>query len=85
MQEISEAQGEVADLVDLLKARASELAITLDADYPDLRSSIWLSEAAAQSAVQSLTPQMTENRKRVSAIPVVWILLTWSVWSIPFK
>lgn len=66
VQEISEARGEAADLVDLLKDRASELAVTLDADYPDLRSSIWLSEAAAQSAVQTLTPQMTENRKRVS-------------------
>ena len=65
LQEIAEAQGEVAELVDLLKGRASELALTLDADYPDLRSSIWLSEAAAQSAVQSLMPQMTENRKRV--------------------
>lgn len=65
-QELSEAREEAEQLVELLRARASELALTLDADYPDLRSSIWLSEAAAQSAVQSLTPQMTENRKRVS-------------------
>ncbi len=52
-------------MVGLLKTRARELAVTLDADYPDLRSSIWLSQEAAQSSVQSLTPQMTENRKRV--------------------
>ena len=68
LQEIAEAREEAAELVDLLKGRAAELALTLDADYPDLRSSIWLSEAAAQSAVQSLTPQMTENRKRVSLV-----------------
>ena len=66
LQELAEAREEAAELVDLLKGRAAELALTLDADYPDLRSSIWLSEAAAQSAVQTLTPQMTENRKRVS-------------------
>lgn len=66
VQELSEARQEAGDLVQLLKSRASELAVTLDADFPDMRSSIWLSEAAAQSSVQSLSPQMTENRKRVS-------------------
>ena len=69
LQDIAEAREEAAELVDLLKGRAAELALTLDADYPDLRSSIWLSEAAAQSAVQNLTPQMTENRKRVGSVP----------------
>ena len=66
VQELPEARQEAAQLVELLNVRTVELANTLDADFPDLRSSVWLSEAAAQSAVQSLTPQMTENRKRVS-------------------
>lgn len=69
LQELEEARQEAADLVGLLKSRATELATTLDADFPDLRSSIWLSEAAAQTSVQSLTPQMTENRQRVRATP----------------
>lgn len=63
-EELAETRQETADLVELLSGRATELARTLDADFPDLRSSVWLAEAAAQSSVQSLTPQMTENRAR---------------------
>lgn len=68
-QELAETRQETADLVELLSGRATELARTLDADFPDLRSSVWLAEAAAQSSVQSLTPQMTENRSRVRDRP----------------
>lgn len=63
---------EAVDLTELLKSRAAELALTLDADFQKLRSSIWQSDVAAQSAVQSLTPQMTENRKRVSCFSMAW-------------
>jgi MoxR-like ATPase len=64
-QELAEAQQEAADLVDLLQLRQAGLAATLDGQYPQLRSSIWLGEASVQAAVQTLTPQMTENRKKV--------------------
>ena len=63
--EVAEAQREAASLVELLDMRQAGLAATLDGDFPELRSTVWLSEAAAGAAAQALAPQMAENRKRV--------------------
>lgn len=38
---------------------------TLDGEFPELKATIWQSDETVQAAVQSLTPQMTENRKKV--------------------
>lgn len=51
-------------LAELLELRQGSLASTLDGGFPDLRASVWNSEASVQAAVQTLTPQMSENRKR---------------------
>ena len=63
--EIVEAAKEAADLVDLLDMRQAGLAATLDGNFPELRSTLWLSESGAAAAAQALAPQMVENRKRV--------------------
>lgn len=63
--EIVEAAREAADLVELLDMRQAGLAATLDGNFPELRSTVWLSEAGAAAAAQALAPQMVENRKRV--------------------
>ncbi|KAI3438742.1 hypothetical protein D9Q98_001161 [Chlorella vulgaris] len=62
--ELAEARAEVASLVEVLSLRQGSLAATLDGGYPELRDTVWQSEAAVQAAVQALTPQMTENKKR---------------------
>ena len=69
MQEVNEVQQEVTDLVQLLTSRQAELASMLNG-FPQLRSTIWFSEASQQAAVQSLTPQMTENRGKVIPPPL---------------
>jgi MoxR-like ATPase len=71
--ELAEARAEVASLVEVLSLRQGSLAATLDGGYPELRDTVWQSEAAVQAAVQALTPQMTENKKRVGArVPGGW-------------
>ena len=50
--------------MELLELRCGSLASTLDGGFPALRATAWQSEASQQAAVQALTPQMTENRKR---------------------
>ena len=69
VQEAGEVEQEVTDLVQLLTSRQAELASMLNG-FPQLRSTIWFSEASQQAAVQSLTPQMTENRGKAS----LWLL-----------
>lgn len=49
----------------LLETKHGRLAATLDGNYPQLKGSVWASESSTQSAVQTLTPQMTENKARV--------------------
>lgn len=49
----------------LLETKHARLAATLDGNYPQLKHSVWQSEASQQSAVQTLTPQMTENKAKV--------------------
>ncbi len=63
--ELAEAVQEAGALASLLRSRHASLALSLDAGFPELKSSVWQSEAATQAAVQGLTPQMTENRKKV--------------------
>ena len=50
---------------DLLQSRQEALAATLGGQYPQLRTTVWQSESSVQAAVQTLTPQMTENKKKV--------------------
>jgi hypothetical protein len=49
----------------LLETKHARLAATLDGSYPQLKHSVWQSEASQQSAVQTLMPQMTENKAKV--------------------
>ncbi|GIL82284.1 hypothetical protein Vretimale_7249 [Volvox reticuliferus] len=64
--ELAAASAEVAQLVDLLTSRHVALATNLEGNgFPELRATLWQAEASVASAVQSLVPQMTENRKKV--------------------
>lgn len=63
--DVKEAVLEAGSLASLLRARHAALALALDAGFPELKASVWQSEGAVQGAVQALTPQMTENRKKV--------------------
>lgn len=56
--------------MELLELRSAALAATLGGPacpggFPELRATVWQSEASVQAAVQALTPQMAENKKRV--------------------
>ena len=51
--------------MEILESRQAGLTGTLDGSFPELRTTIWQSEASVQAAVQTLTPQMTENKKKV--------------------
>lgn len=64
-EDSADATEEISNLVKLLESRHLGIARTLDAEFPELRATIWQSEGTVQAAVQSLTPQMTENRKKV--------------------
>ncbi|BDA42736.1 probable ATPase RavA [Coccomyxa sp. Obi] len=67
-QELEETRREAAAVVELLDLRQGGLAQTLDGNFPDLRTSVWQSEGTVQAAVQALTPQMTENKKKVEEL-----------------
>eukprot|EP01026_Neomeris_dumetosa_P022915 TRINITY_DN1974_c0_g1_i3.p2 TRINITY_DN1974_c0_g1~~TRINITY_DN1974_c0_g1_i3.p2 ORF type:complete len:246 (-),score=42.93 TRINITY_DN1974_c0_g1_i3:208-945(-) len=62
--ELSEVSEEVDQVVQLLESRHANLCNTLDGEFPELRSTVWQSEASVQQAVQMLTPQMTENKRK---------------------
>ena len=68
-QELEEARGESATLVEILESRQAGLVATLDGSFPELRTTIWQSKPSVQAAVQTLTPQMTENKKKASTPP----------------
>ena len=55
----------------LLETKHARLAATLDGSYPQLRNTVWQSEASVQSSVQALSPQMTENKVKVGTCPAV--------------
>ncbi|KAG2423358.1 hypothetical protein HXX76_015406 [Chlamydomonas incerta] len=64
--ELAAAGAEVGQLVALLEARHAALASNLEGDgFPELRASLWQAESSVAAAVQALSPQMTENRKKV--------------------
>lgn len=66
--ELTELCGEAEALVALLKDRHAQLCVSLEnpeGGFPELRSSVWQAPAPAQAAVQTLLPQMTENRRKV--------------------
>ena len=67
LQELAEVQQEGASVVQLLQQRQAGLSSTLGQQFPEMRNTIWQSESSVQAAAQSLTPQMTENKKKVSA------------------
>lgn len=60
-------QQEGASVVQLLQQRQAGLSSTLGQQFPEMRNTIWQSESSVQAAAQSLTPQMTENKKKVGA------------------
>eukprot|EP01024_Parvocaulis_polyphysoides_P006211 TRINITY_DN11619_c0_g3_i1.p2 TRINITY_DN11619_c0_g3~~TRINITY_DN11619_c0_g3_i1.p2 ORF type:complete len:216 (+),score=17.29 TRINITY_DN11619_c0_g3_i1:22-648(+) len=62
--ELSEVSQEVDQVVQLLESRHANLCNTLDGEFPELISTVWQSEASVQQAVQMLTPQMTENKRK---------------------
>ena len=66
VQELEEVQQEGASVVQLLQQRQGGLSTTLGQQFPEMRNTIWQSESSVQAAAQSLTPQMTENKKKVS-------------------
>ena len=61
-------QQEGASVVQLLQQRQAGLSSTLGQQFPEMRNTIWQSESSVQAAAQSLTPQMTENKKKVSGL-----------------
>ena len=50
--EASDALGECSTLVELLEGRQAALAATLEGAFPELRCTVWQSEASVQAAVQ---------------------------------
>ena len=50
--EAADALGECSTLVELLEARQAALAATLEGAFPELRATVWQSEASVQAAVQ---------------------------------
>ena len=65
VQELAEVQQEAASVAQLLQQRQEALAGTLGQHFPELRSTAWQSESSVQASAQTLTPQMTENKKKV--------------------
>jgi MoxR-like ATPase len=64
-ERLEETKATVASMRQLLETKHARLAATLDGNYPQLKHSVWQSEASQQSAVQTLMPQMTENKAKV--------------------
>lgn len=50
--EAADALAECSTLVQLLEARQATLAATLEGAFPELRATVWQSEASVQAAVQ---------------------------------
>eukprot|EP00878_Enallax_costatus_P007732 GHUV01008093.1.p1 GENE.GHUV01008093.1~~GHUV01008093.1.p1 ORF type:complete len:282 (+),score=113.63 GHUV01008093.1:347-1192(+) len=62
--EAADTLAECSTLVELLEGRQAALTATLSGAFPELRATVWQSEASVQAAVQALTPQMTENKRK---------------------
>jgi MoxR-like ATPase len=63
--EIQSILSDCTNLNDILVSRLENVREALELDFPHLRSSIWLSDANASSAVQFLEPQMDENKSKL--------------------
>ena len=63
--EIQSILSDCTNLNEILVSRLENVREALELDFPHLRSSIWLSDANASSAVQFLEPQMDENRSKL--------------------
>lgn len=50
--EASDALSECVTLVELLEGRQAALTATLEGQFPELRATVWQSEASVQAAVQ---------------------------------
>lgn len=50
--EAADALAECSTLVELLESRQAALAATLEGAFPELRATVWQSEASVQAAVQ---------------------------------
>ena len=57
---------DAADVRDLVRLRHASLTATLDAGFPELRSSVWLSSSAARAAAQALAPPLEEARDKAA-------------------
>jgi len=55
----------VSNLNEILVSRLENVREALELDFPQLRSSVWLSDSNASSAVQFLSPQMEENKGKL--------------------
>ncbi len=66
--ELAEAVSEADVLVGLLEERQAALTAALEGAFPELRATVWQSEGSVQAAVQALTPQMTENKKKAEEL-----------------
>lgn len=52
-------------MAQLLETKHARLAATLDGSYPQLQKTVWQSDETVQAAVQTLVPQMSENKIKV--------------------
>lgn len=76
-QKLEETKATVGSMRQLLETKHARLAATLDGAFPQLKHSVWHSESSQQSAVQTLTPQMTENKAKVrlqaASLCIAWL------------
>mmetsp|Transcript_1056 Transcript_1056/g.3256 ORF Transcript_1056/g.3256 Transcript_1056/m.3256 type:complete len:546 (+) Transcript_1056:202-1839(+) len=63
--EIQNLLKDCTELNEILVSRLESVREALELDFPNLRSSIWLSDSNASSAVQFLSPQMEENKGKL--------------------
>ena len=63
--EIQNLLKDCTELNEILVSRLENVREGLELDFPNLRSSIWLSDSNASSAVQFLSPQMEENKGKL--------------------
>lgn len=63
--EIQNLLKDCTELNEILVSRLENVREALELDFPNLRSSIWLSDSNASSAVQFLSPQMEENKGKL--------------------
>ena len=64
-QDVQDLLQDCINLNDILSSRLENVREALELDFPHLRSSIWLSDANASSAVQFLAPQMEDNKEKL--------------------